>query len=338
MSATFLDILKPALRRAGITKRPGITPAPDQTDELIATANRLLESWSCTSHVVFTTAIDEFALNAGQKIYSYGPGGDLNAARPICITEANFLFPTTPVLRRPIAILDDDQWSKIAVQDIAGAPAWALYYDGSFDANGRAKLYIIGQPPTGYQLELYTWQALKSDFTATSDAFIFPPGYAFALETNLALQATLLYPLESVVATNPRAMAELRVEAQKALRALIVLNSSSPVLRSEIAWLGQGGAGGWGSQISVVAGGSGGSGTVTWISPNSAPDGIATTFTFAKAPQFAEFNGLLQFSGAVSGVSGHAGYESLGTAVLRFIADDGTIITPGVTDSVKAAV
>ncbi len=138
MSATFLDILKPALRRAGITKRPGTTPAPDQTDELIATANRLLESWSCTSHVVFTTAIDEFALNAGQKIYSYGPGGDLNAARPICITEANFLFPTTPVLRRPIAILDDDQWSKIAVQDIAGAPAWALYYDGSFDANGTA--------------------------------------------------------------------------------------------------------------------------------------------------------------------------------------------------------
>lgn len=338
MATTLLDLLKPALRRAGITKRPGVGPGDDQLNELIPATNRLLASWNVDGHKVFTTAIDEYDLNASQKIFSIGPGGDFNNARPIYVSEANFLFPTSPVVRRPIQILDDAQWSKIAVQDIAGAPPWFLYYDGSFDANGRGKIYIVGQPPAGYKLELYTWQALKSDFTSGSDAVLWPPGYEFALELNLAIQAAQLYPLESVLATVPRALAELRVEAQKALRALIVLNSSSPVLYSEAAWLGRS-SGGWGSQISIVAGGgSGGGGTTTWISPNSAPDGIATVFTFASAPKFAEFNGLLQFVGGVSGVAGHAGYELVGSTMLRFVADDGGVITPGVTDSVKAAI
>ncbi len=338
MSTTLLDIIKPALRMAGISKRPGIGPGIDQTDELIPAANRMLASWSADGAKIFTTAIDQYDLNPGQKIFSIGPGGDFNAARPNSIREANFLFPTGPVVRRPIQILDDDQWSKIAVQDIAGAPPWFLYFDGGFDANGRGKIYIVGQPPAGYKLELYTWQALKSDFTATTDAVIFPDGYAEALTTNLALKAALLYPLESVIARVPRAMSELRIEAQKALRALIILNSSAPVLRSEIATLGRVGDG-WASQISIVVGGGGSGGaTVTWISPDSAPDGIATVFTFASAPKFAEWNGLLQFVGGVAGVAGHAGYELVGANMLRFIADDGTIGVPGVTDSVKAAV
>ncbi len=338
MSTTLVDIIKPALRMAGITKRPGIGPGPDQTDELIPAANRMLASWNCDGHKIFTTSIDEYDLVGGQKIYSIGPSGDFNAPRPIHISEANFLFPTDPVLRRPIKILDDDEWSRIAVQDIASAPTWYLYYDGGFDALGRAKIYIVGQPPAGYKLELYTWQALKADFTATSDAVILPPGYEEALTTNLAIKAALLYPLESVVARNALAMAELRIEAKKALHALIVLNSSSPVLRSEIAYLGFG-AGGWGSQISVVAGGGGGTGgSVTWIQPNTPPDGAATTFTFAKAPQWAEWNGLNQYAGAVAGVAGNAGYELLTSTTLRFIDNDGNIGVPGVTDSVRAAV
>ncbi len=337
MSITLADILTPSLRMAGITKRPGITPSGDQFGELIPAANRLLASWNCNGHVAFTTAIDQYPLNAGQKIFSIGPGGDFNSARPIYVREANFLFPTNPTLRIPITIYDDDQWSKVAVQDITGAPTWILYYDGSYDANGRGKIYIVGQPPTGYQLELFTWQALKTDFTATTDAFIFPPGYEEALVTNLAIKAAQLYPLESVIARNPEAMSELRIEAQKALRALVVLNSSSPALRSEIAWIGRA-SGGWGSQISVVAGGSSSGGSDLRISPNSPPDGIATSFTFAKAPIFCTFNGLEQYVGAVVGVPNHAGYTLLGATVVEFIDNDGNIITPGASDILKAAV
>src|SRR5437879_6584339 len=116
MAITLADVLNPALRMAGITKRPGVTPNTDQYAELIPAANRMLASWSCDGHKVFTTSIDQYPLIASQKIYSIGPGGDFNSARPIYIREANFIFPTNPSLRRPIRILDDDQWSKIAVQ------------------------------------------------------------------------------------------------------------------------------------------------------------------------------------------------------------------------------
>lgn len=335
MSITLANILDPALRMAGISKRPGITPSDEMYGEMIPATNRMLASWSCDGHRVFTTAINEYDLIASQKIYTIGPGGDFNSARPLFIRDANFIFPTNPQLRRPIKLLDDDEWSKIAVQDIAAAPPWYLYFDGGFDLNGRAKIYIVGQPPTGYKLELFTWQALKSDFTATTDAVIFPPGYEKALVSNLAIEAAMLYPLESVLARNAKAMDKLEKQAGKDLKVLIVLNSAPPVLRSEAAFLGRRS---WGSNYGGVAIGGGSGGDVTWISPNSAPDGSATTFTFASAPRFAEFNGLLQFVGGVSGVAGHAGYELLGSTVLRFIDNDGNVITPGVTDSIKCAI
>ncbi len=234
--------------------------------------------------------------------------------------------------------MDDDEWSHVVVQDIAGAPPWYLYFDGSFDSFGRGKIYIVGQPPAGYKLELYSWQALKSDFTATTDAVIFPPGYEKALVSNLAIEACTLYPLESIIATVPLALGLLEKQASKDLNALITLNSESPVLRSEAADIG--GMAGGASYISIIvaAGGGGGGGSVTWINPTSPPDGVATVFAFSKAPKFAEFNGLLQFAGAVAGVSGHAGYEALSSTTLRFIADDGSVSVPGVTDSVKAAI
>ncbi len=336
MPTTLADILTPALRMAGISKRPGITPSGDQFQELIPAANRMLSSWNCNGHLVFTTSIVDYDLNAGQEIYSIGPGGDLNGARPISIRAADFIYPTNPSVRRPIQILDDEQWSKVSVQSISGAPPWYLYPDYGYDANGRSLIYLVGQPPTGYQLELYIWQALKSDFSATTDAVIFPPGYEKALVSNLALEAVMLYPLESVVATNPRALDKLERQAGKDLRALIVLNSTSPILRSEIAYIGRAAQGG--AQGLVVSGNGGGGSGTTWISPTNSPDGSATVFSFSQAPQFCEFNGLLQFTGAASGVPNHAGYELVTATSVRFIDNDGNVITPGSSDSIKAAV
>lgn len=323
MPTTLVDLLDPALRRAGITHMPGITSGPEKYAELVKATNRLLSSWNTDGAKIFTTKIETFDLIGSQKQYSIGPGGDLNTARPVFIRDANFIFPGSTALRHQIRIIDDDEFARISLQEIPGAPPWFLYYDGSYDSNGLGQIFIIGQPPSGYQLELYSWQALSSSFTATSNAVIWPPGYEFALETNLGIQAASLYPNDSILKTNPLAMAELRKEAAKALTALITLNTDCPTLRSEAAWIGRGGGTGVGASLC-----GGGRASVNWQPPTSpAPNGSISTFTFASTPRQCLFNGLIQLQ--------DIGYRLLTPVSVQFIDYLGSIIVPDSTDILR---
>jgi hypothetical protein len=228
------SLLQPMLRMAGITVLPGTTPNVDQYGELVPMVNRLLGSWNCDGHKIFTTSIsDPFPLTSGQKIYTIGPGGDFDTDRPMYVKGATVLFPTGPVLRRELRILDDEEWRAIAIQDIVGAPPYELYYDGGFDENGLASIYLRFQPPDGYSLELYTWQRLQTSFTSAADIAIFPPGYERAIVLNGALEVAALYPLEAKIAPIVPGL------AAQALRDLMVLNMRCPKIGTE-AGLGGG--------------------------------------------------------------------------------------------------
>lgn len=222
MATTLADLLKAALRIAGITVLPGTTPSTDQYAELIPLVNDMLASYSLDGHRIYTTDIATYPLTSGTKIYTIGPGGTFNAPRPLFIKEANLLYPTSPVVRRPIDVISDDEWASIRVQDITSAPPYKLYYAGGMDANGRASIYIYFQPPAGYTLELYTWLELKDDFTAVTDSVVLPPGYNELIKWNLAIRVAGLYPLEAKLAPDARDM------AAKALSNVVTLNADMP--------------------------------------------------------------------------------------------------------------
>ena len=224
-------IIYPALEIAGLTKGPGIIPDSDISTQLIRACNRMLGSWNCDGHKIFTTSIDLHNLTAGQIEYTIGPGGQLDQARPLFIKDANFLFPTTPPVRYPIQIYDSHEWSLESLQAINNAPPWALWYDSGYNTSaGLGNLFLIGQPPDDYQLELYTWTALSASFTAVTDVVLFPPGYEEALVTNLAIKAASLNPDHTTID-----WAVARDEASKALRALMILNTVCPGIRNEAA-------------------------------------------------------------------------------------------------------
>lgn len=215
-------IIDPMLRIAGITTLPGTIPNVDQRGELVPMVARMLGSWNLDGRKIFTTSIAPYALNTDQKIYSIGPGGDFDADRPLYIKGADLLWPTSPIYRTQLRILDDDEWAAIPLQDITSAPPNSIYYDGGMDANGRGLIYIYFQPPAGYSLELYTWQALSTSFTSVDDIVVFPPGYEEALVWNGALRVAAMYPLEAKL--NPLAA----VMARDSLRALMTLNTQLP--------------------------------------------------------------------------------------------------------------
>lgn len=227
------NLIMPAYRKAGVTKWIGVTPSADMYAEAIPELNRMLAGWNLDGHRIYTTSIsDPLPLNDGQKVYTIGPGGDFDIERPLSVRGANVLFPTTPAVRRPVHILDDDQWRAVRLQDVPGAPPYQLYYDGSFDEDGRGSVYLRFQPPAGYSLELYTWQALKSTFTDKGDIAVFPPGYEDALVNNLAVRLVQLNP----ALANPHP--SLGEEAKASLQTLITYNTRSPRLTQDEALTG----------------------------------------------------------------------------------------------------
>ncbi len=233
------DLMRPALRMAGITLRPGIIPSTDQFAELIPEVNRMLQSWNCDGQKIFSTSIEQFTLVDGQKIYSIGPGGDFDTTRPQFIRDANLIFPTNPQLRTPLKLLDEHEWSLIRMQDIGNSLPWCLFYNPTYGATGRGTIYMAFQPPEGYLLELYTWKLLGNDFTAITDLVILPDGYNDAIVTNLAIRAASLYPTMATIGPDTRKL------AANALDRLQTLNTVCPTLRSEAEYLGIGGNWQW---------------------------------------------------------------------------------------------
>ena len=226
------QILIPALRIAGITILPGTTPSIDQYTELIPQVNRMMSSYNLDGHRVYSASIDSYPLVGGQKVYTIGPGADFDTTRPIFITCAVMMFPTNPVYRQPVRItLDESEWMQISVQDIPGAPAFILYYDGGLDDNGWGRIYLYPQPPTGYRLEISTVLQLKNNFTAISDVVLVPPGYEEMMVTNLAIRCATMYPHESVLSPDARDM------AARALQSVIISNSKNPALQNEAAFI-----------------------------------------------------------------------------------------------------
>lgn len=282
------ELIRPALRIAGVTQRPGITPSTDQYDELVAATNRLLGSWNVNGHTIFTTKIQEFALVAARKEYTIGPGGAFNTDRPMYIKDANILYPTSPLVRYPLELYDSHQWARITIQDLATAPPCVLYYDRDFAA-GLGKIYLWPQPPTGYRLELFSWSSLPQ-FSSTSDEVTLPPGYEEAIVENLALSAARLFrmPISS----------DMRAAAARSLQALITYNSIMPKLTTDPMLVARGSFGP--GVVGGVSSSSGGADLVTFaitgtINGTNGSDGN-DTFTLDQIPDVLLLfkNGVLQ--------------------------------------------
>lgn len=221
-------LLNAALRKAGITKRPGITPGVDETDELIAELNRMLGHYNLDGHRIYSSAIVQYSLTASQKVYTIGPGGDMDGVRPNWIASADIIFPTTPQIRYTVRVTTDVlEWESLTVQDIPGAPTWFLYYDRNYDANGLASIYIFPQPPAGYLIELSQWLRLTTTFASISDLVVLPDGYEDLIVNNLAVRAASLYPLEAKI--DPLTV----ILARETLQAVITLNTTMPRIGTE---------------------------------------------------------------------------------------------------------
>lgn len=186
---TATDLIYGALRDLGCL-RAGQGPAPDQLADSLVALNELIDGWLLNGLMVYAFRPDIYTLVAGQQVYTIGPAAaDFTAPRPTEIQDANIILNTvTPVVRRPMAFINVDQWAALRLRDIPFAIPTSLYYDKGFDVtNGWGTLNLWPGPLSEYQLELFTWQQLQY-FPDLVSTVKLPPGYARALRKNLAVE------------------------------------------------------------------------------------------------------------------------------------------------------
>lgn len=229
MSVTGRQLIYRACRHLGYAFQ-GSTIPPDLEDDAKYALNGMIESWNLNRWLIPWQEIETYTLTANQTSFTIGSGGDFDGPRPLRIEQANVIINTySPVLRKPVDIIDFRQWSAVGVQEVAAIPN-ILYYDAAF-TSGLGKVYLWPQANAAYELELYQWHALDT-FTDLTTAYNFPPGYERALTFNLAIEISSLAPDKF----NRSKFQEVQRLARESKAAVIDYNAQSPYMTTDGAF------------------------------------------------------------------------------------------------------
>lgn len=177
--STAADIVADAALAAGIGDQFN---ALDATSAGIAlrTLNRLLESWSTESLIVFNQAQDSFTMTAGQAAYSTS----LLTARPMDVTH---VFIRQSGVDYPCEMIGPEDYANIGYKTTAGIP-YQCYYNSGMP---QGVLTFFPVPSGAFQC-FVGYRAQLDAVASLTQQLSLPPGYETALVYGLA---TMLCPL-----------------------------------------------------------------------------------------------------------------------------------------------
>ena len=178
MALTVKDIIKTAARRANILASGEELDAAEAIDGL-ATLRELIDHHSLSGALSHAQAVQTYNLTSGQRIYTWGTGGDFNATPPEMVHEA--WLDEEGGRDIPLQILGMDSYANSDLKDTTerpasvwidrGATTWTVYFPTiPFDPSVS---FIVSQPLDSTQ-----------DLTDTT---AFPKGFDGALAWELSV-------------------------------------------------------------------------------------------------------------------------------------------------------
>lgn len=176
---TAADIVNDAALAAGIGDQYNALDAASAGIGL-RTLNRLLDSWSNESLIVFNNAEDSFTMTPGQATYSTS----LLNGRPI---EVLHVFVRQSGVDYPCELIGPEDYAQIGYKSTAGLPA-KCYFNGGMP---QGQLSFFPVPSTPYQC-FVGYRAQLSSLASLQTTLSLPPGYEAALVYGVA---TMLCPL-----------------------------------------------------------------------------------------------------------------------------------------------
>lgn len=177
--ATANDIVADALADIGaVDPLEALTAA--EASHGLRVLNELLESWSNEALAVYQILQENFATVAGTASYTIGSGATWNTPRPLRVESA---FIRESGSDYPIDVRNREEYDTITTKTTRYRPEY-LYYDLGV-ANGT--VYLYGVPDAVYTVFLNSLKQLQS-FADLTTTVVLPPGYIWAIKTNLALE------------------------------------------------------------------------------------------------------------------------------------------------------
>ena len=186
-----LDLISSSMRCIGALAS-GEVPTGAEASDALTVLNQMLDSWAADRLMVFTVAIDEFALVPSQQTYTYGVGGNFNAARPPRIDRISIVSLTNPSqpLELPIDYYTGLDWQQVPVKNINTTLPQAVYDDQAFPLRNLSFWPI---PTVVVNTRIYRWSQLTTYPDLVTD-INYPPGYIEALRYNLAVRLMAEFP------------------------------------------------------------------------------------------------------------------------------------------------
>lgn len=188
---TALDLISRSFRLINVLAA-GETAESDDAVDGLSVLNELLDNWSTERISVYGIANEAYDLQAGVKTYTYGPGGDFNADRPVHIRDP---FSIVDGVSRQIKLVPQEIYDRITLKDQPGSwPDRALFVN----SYPLAEITFWPVPTAVVSVQIPVSRQLThiNDLTTI---ILLPPGYLRALRYSLAVD---LWPEYSNASTD----------------------------------------------------------------------------------------------------------------------------------------
>lgn len=210
---TAIDLISRSLRTISVYGANETINAAD-TQTGLECLNDVIDSWNTARLYLYQNVTVSAPATLNDGIYTIGPTGDLDGARPTSISNITYSvgdidYPLTPINR--------DQYAQITDKTTGGIPA-LFYYEPTFPL-GTLTFWPL--PATAGTIKVQYPQPLP-EFATTNTDIVFPPGYRETIHYALciALANEFSVPLPAQIAQY-----EMRVK-----RRMRRLNVTVPIL------------------------------------------------------------------------------------------------------------
>lgn len=194
ITTTALTLIKGAFDLLGVMAPGESLPAADGQDAL-RRLNQLVDRWGVDRLTIPVETRSVYPTVASQggpaNPYTVGPGGDFDQARPVWVRGVNLLLnSSSPAVEIPLYELNDDEYRVLNIKALESTLPQSYYYEGTSPL-GSLIVWPIPDNTTN-DLVLY-WDETLSQFADLTTSYTFRPGYAEALEWQLAMRLAPAY-------------------------------------------------------------------------------------------------------------------------------------------------
>jgi hypothetical protein len=193
------SLISLALRAIGVLG-VGQTALAEDFSDVFDICNGMLASWNRDRWLIWHLTDNAF-VSTGAQSYSVGPNGNFNIPRPDRLEAAFFRQYVTSqpnAVDYPLEILESrEDYNSIALKTLQSWPQY-IFYDASFSPVSNPPFCGFVYPWPVPQASIYelhiTLKETLAQFASYVQQVNLPPEYMRALWSNLAIEASAIYP------------------------------------------------------------------------------------------------------------------------------------------------